>query len=35
LAAGAEPGPAVGEDHHALDGDLLAALVQEPFQLVG
>jgi hypothetical protein len=30
VVAGAEPGPAVGEHHHALDGHPLAALVQIP-----
>ena len=32
---GAELGPAVGQDDHALDRDRLAALAQEPFQVVG
>jgi hypothetical protein len=34
-AAQGQPGPAVREDHHALDADLLAALAQEPLQLTG
>jgi hypothetical protein len=30
IVAGAEPGAAMGEDHHALDEDLLAALAGQP-----
>ncbi|MFI5084081.1 MAG: hypothetical protein ACHQCE_23680 [Streptosporangiales bacterium] len=35
VPGGADSGPAVGEDDHALDRDRLAALAQEPFQVVG
>ena len=34
-AARGQPGPVMSEDHHALDRDLLAAVAQEPLQLVG
>jgi hypothetical protein len=35
VPGGADPGPTVGQDDHALDRDRLPALAQEPFEVVG